>query len=159
MKKVPRPKLSRPPSPDVPQVTVEMYLDASGEKNVATVLISQGMHIMFSEEEEEEEEEERVEDVKRAASLWRVNISEMQPSIQSTTLSLREFEESFCPLQRIPSPSPSPPPLVCSPSPPHSSPSPLHTSPSDKPRSPSSAKSPFLRLQQLLNSLPPDTAS
>ena len=132
-------------------------MDASGEKSVAAVLVSQGMHVMFSEEEEEEE---RVEDVKRGAvSLWGVNISEMQPSIQSAILSLREFEESFCPLQKIPSP----PPLVCSPSPPHSSPSPpplVHSSPSDKPLSPTGVlESPFLRLQQLLDSLPPDTAS
>ena len=139
-------------------------MDASGEKSVAAVLVSQGMHVMFSEEEEEEEE--RVEDVKRGAvSLWGVNISEMQPSIQSAILSLREFEESFCPLQIIPSP----PPLVCSPSPPHSSPSPPPlvqspspplSSPSDKPLSPTGVlESPFLRLQQLLDSLPPDTAS
>ncbi|CAI8058391.1 hypothetical protein GBAR_LOCUS31753, partial [Geodia barretti] len=44
VKKVPRPKSCRLPSPDVPQVTVEMYMDASGEKSVAAVLVSQGMH-------------------------------------------------------------------------------------------------------------------
>ena len=155
VKKVrPRPKSSL--SHSSAQVTVEVYLDSRGGKSVATQLVSQGLHIKFSsEEEEEEEEEKKVEDAKReAVGLWGFSNSFVQPPVRSATPSLWDYERSFFPLQAVPSPSPSPPPLIPSPSPPHSSPSPLVPSPTLP-----SNDSPFLRLQRLLDSLPPNSAS